>query len=291
MQMEVLNPGQSAPVIVDVNAEAPNRPVDAHRYSTFNFTGRIEVPVRPYARIFLSEDGQYYFRGYVYYMKRQGEKITIQCRGEEELAWHRYSPRHGWTGSGSQTLGASEIRITHIFEDGAPSQTPDYWSVVHNSGAIFLMNSAIPQTIWPVYNVTYPNWCFKLVGGGTNSRLGTAPIYVEGLYFPRKGSISECLANLNSAYADALDLYIQFDWTTYMASYFLHISALNAFDTGIRRGNIDHDAASIPIDGNIQMNVNCWGDFLVNLAETLGLTPHWRYEADHTYFDAINEAP
>jgi len=153
------------------------------------------------------------------------------------------------------------------------------------------MNSTIPPTKWQVYNVNYPNWCFKLAGGGTNSRLGTAAIYVEGMYFPRKSTIGECLANVNSAYADASDLYIQFDWTTYMASWFLHISSLNAFDTGIRRGNIDQDVLDTSMNGNIQMNVNCWGDFLVNAAGAFGLTPHWRYEADHTYFDATNEEP
>ena len=47
MQMGVINPGMdpSSPLIVDVDADPPKRPVDAHRYATFNFTGKVNIPV------------------------------------------------------------------------------------------------------------------------------------------------------------------------------------------------------------------------------------------------------
>ena len=286
MQMYVTNPDGSAPFIVDVDCEPPKRPYDAHRYSTFNFSGKFDIPVNQYAWIKLVEDGKVHFRGYVYYWKKEGQKISIQCRGEEELLMHRYSPRHGWYGSGSTLITLSTIRLTHIFEDGAPSQVADAWGVIHNSGAIFLANSCIPRRDFSWINYSGNVW--YLNNAGTSSRIGSADIYVEGTLFPMRASLANCVSTTNSVYSDATKLYINFDSSTFVPAWLLHISAMNAFDTHIRRGTIDK--SSLSFNGNLQLNLNRWGDFLVNMAGAVGLTPHWRYGNDYTYFDAIDES-
>ena len=288
MQMSVINPGgdPSSPLIVDVDADPPKRPVDAHRYATFNFTGKVDIPVLQYARIVLQEDGKVHFRGYVYYWKKEGQKLTIQCRGEEELLMHRYSPRHGWQMAGGPDQSMNTIYLSHIFEDTAPSQVVDPLGVIHNSGGLFLANSFIPQFKWTAYDI--PHWIWKLPGWGTNSRIGSAALYIEGLLLPRQASYAACAALENSSYADVNDLYVNLDGTTYIPAWLLHLSALNGFDTGVRRGQIDK--ANTPLTGNLQLNVNRWADVFISMATFYGLTVHWRYGLTNTYLDAINES-
>ena len=283
LELTITKPDGTA-FFADIDAEAPKRQSDPQRYSTFNFTGSFEIPVDLYDWIKLKEDGNVLFRGYVYYRKKQGQKITINCRGEEELLMHRFSPRHGWQMAGGPTQDMNTIYLTHIYEDGAPSQVLDPLGVIHNSGGIFLANSNIPQTKW-----TYVSgWIWKLAGGGTSSRIGTAALYIEGLLLPRQSTYAAMAATTNSAYADATDLWINLDSSTYVAAWLLHISALNAFDSHVRRGTIDK--SSTAMTGNLQLNVNRWADILINTAIFYGLSPHWRYTDLYTYFDALDES-
>ena len=289
-EVTITNPGKNAtPFVIDVDVEAPKRPVDPHRYSTFQFScNRWKVPVSQYAWVMVKDSGLILFRGYVYYWKAEGDKLTVQCRGEEELLMHRYTGRHGYQSADGPQFTYTTQLLTHVYEDNEPHQTPDIYNVVHNTGLLYLANSQIPWTLWSIISIATNHNVYMLPGGGTNSRIGTSNIVVEGKLLTRVATYALMLSTVNSCFGDATNLYIDVDDSYYVCYANLHISATNFKDTHVRIGTLDK--ATTALDGNLQLCDSRIADELINLAIYYGLTPHWRYTDSYTYLDCINEA-
>ena len=296
MELTVTNPGQ-APFILDAACDSVVRPVDAHRCSEFRFTTARSDPVQPSAWIKLKDCGRVLFRGYVFSFKVEGDKKSVYCRGEEELLMHRYTPRHGYQNVGDSGDPTS-MRLCHVFESDEPNQVPDRYGVVHNSGLIFLANSALPGLRWlseaPVCPGCTPLSAFvhKLSGWGTKSRIGEHDIYFEGIRCTPAPTYSYCTGKGNSYYRDSDDMYIhagdQYSDQIRLYPGHSHVSAANAFDTHIRKGIINKDDTQLALP--LQVCKHRYADILINVANQHKLTPHWRYENDYTFFDAFDEA-
>ena len=286
-EVTITNPGLgSQPFIIDVDVEAPKRPVDAHRYSTFQFTCPKDVPIAQYAWVKVKDNSTVLFRGYVFYYKIEGYKRTVQCRGEEELLMHRYTARHGYQSADDPAYTISIMNLSHVFEDNEPHQTADIYGCIHNTGLIYLANSQVPWTPWTwVSNSPY---VWALLGGGTNSRIGTANLFIEGKLLTRQSSYANLIATTNSCFGDANNLFINIDYTSYQTAWNCHISATNFKDTHVRIGTLNK--ATEVLDGNLQLCDNRIADVLINMAIYYVLTPHWRYTDSYTYLDCIDES-
>jgi hypothetical protein len=297
MEVEITNPGQS-PFIIDVNCEAPSRPVDAHRYAEFKFSADRDYPIQQYAWIKLSERGHVYFRGYVFTWNRKGQKISVNCRGEEELLMHRYSPRMGYELNpfpGSVSGWEYGMHLDEIFSDLAPTATPNTYGNIGVTGMLFLLNSSFPQGQWWLDTWTehlpVPINGRKLPGFGSD-RLGLTPqIYAEGDTITQEtvyADFVEVPTDGSKFFIDESDLYLHLDLDHHMAEFRLAWACFNAFDTHIRLGQVDK--ADTQAYGSMQFNNTRWADIIIDFAEYFKIVPHFRYSANNTYLDLLDEA-
>jgi hypothetical protein len=140
IEVQITNPGGTA-FTMDVNCDAPTRPVDAHRYAEFSFTTNRYSPIAQYAWVKAAERGHVLFRGYVFSFNTKGNKLQVKCRGEEELLMHRFSPRMGY-GQAENTY------LDELFSDLAPTQVLNSHSNKGVTGMLFLANSSMPPGAW-----------------------------------------------------------------------------------------------------------------------------------------------
>ena len=275
MEIEITNPGATSPVTIDVDSWSLKRYQDTQRASEFKLQCARRVPIQKFAAVTALDGADVRFLGYVRNSQIiWPDKREITCRGREELLMHRYSGRWSY-----QVL---YVRLVHPFQSIAPPQTPDIYSVTGNSGLLFIANSMIPQ-----YSMTaMGSYIYKLPGWGTASRIGTNAIYVAGDLLPRVSTYALMEATDMSCYADASDLYIRNATHPIGLSSLAHVSALNAFDTGIRLGNVDNP--EIELQGNLQLNFDRIQDILINLAEFYEQYPVFRYASDKVcYLDIL----
>lgn len=287
-----ITPDSGIPYTIDVMAEAPKRPSDPFRYSTFNFScergilKEMGVPLDYYYWVKIKDRGEVLFRGYIYYYKKEGQKVNVQCRGEEELAFKRWTPRFGYQLLDTTGGDVTYLRLFHAFTDQAPNQTADAYNILKNSGLIMLMNSYLQRFPWTVIDST--NGIYRIDGWGTSSRAGTAPAYIHGQLLAEQATYADMASTDNSCYRDASNLWINVDVSSYFAINRLAFCLYNAFDTHIRLGRLDKSDTGI--SGTLQVAKHTYGPTLLNLGITYGLTPHWRFEDNFTFLDCIDES-
>jgi hypothetical protein len=279
--MEILfrNPGSAEDLEIDYDDWKLTRYLDAHRATKFEVRCHRRVPVRPYAKITAREGGKIHFRGYISQRSIRNKTKSITCKGDEDLLLHRYTGRAHYF--------PDVTRLIHPFQSAAPSQTADEYGVTWNCGLLFLANSLIPPTIWTMEDEA--SWTWKLPGGGSSSRIGTADIYilsgVTAIKLTERSSLALCKANDYSSYRDANDLYIQINPVD--EAYFGAVLAENCFDTNVRMGVIDNPGTSIQ---NMQMADDRIADCLFSLGAFFEQPCKFRYAADgYTYLDSVED--
>ncbi len=250
------------------------------------------VPIKRYAHVVATDGGRVYFRGYVKKPKIVNmQSRELSCMGEEDLLLRRYSGRYSYQ--------ASTHYLGHVFQSDPPSQAADGYGVTGSVGMLFMANSVIPYhgsvTVagspaphfdWDAAGV---DWIYRLPGLGLNSRIGSADIYAEGTLLPRVDSYAELETTDISCFSDADDLHIRLDNSVLNRGFGprMCIMAENAYDTGVRMGNID--LQNTLLTGNLQLAFDRMLDIINNIAEFYGLNPRFRRTRDHTYFDALDE--
>ena len=287
MEILITNTEQE-PIEIEWDDWSLERFKDAHRASQMTIQCARRVPTSKFARIEAREDKNIIFRGYIKNPSIKSlHKKELTCKGDEDLLLHRFSGRY--------SLTANVYRLIHPFQSDAPSQTPDAYGVAGGLGLLFTANSHVPcygniiTTGTPHYDwVNMGSWIYKIPGLGTNSRIGTKRIFLEGLLLPRVADWTTMGTTDICSYADASDLYIRNNTYTFGFGPRMMVLAENAYDTNVRMGIIDTPETELA--GNLQMNFDRILDSLLNLAEYYGLNPRFRYDKDgHTYLDALSD--
>lgn len=230
------------------------------------------------------------FRGYVSKPKiKDIQSRELTCKGEEDLLLRRYTGRYAFQ--------AGVKSLYHAFQSDAPNQAADAYGITGNVGLLFMANSMIPfygnvlTTGTPEYDwwAYGSDWIYKLVGLGTASRIGTKNIYAEGKLLPRVASFATMQATAISSWSDANDLWVRLDDAALYVGFGPRYVMLaeNAYDTGIRQGQID--LPDTVITGNLQLSFDKILDSIIDLAEFYGLNPRFRRGRDYTYLDCLSE--
>ncbi len=280
--MEILfrNPSSSEDLEITYDDWKFTRYLDAHRATSFSIQCNRRVPVLNYAKITAKEDGKIHFRGYV--GKRPGirnKTKSLTCFGDEELLLHRTTGRMHYL--------PDATRLYHPFQSAAPNQTVDAYGVTYNCGLLFLANSLIPPYIWTLEDA--PSWTWKLVGGGSASRIGTADIYilsgVTAIKLTERASLADCKANNYSSYRTVADLYIQIYPVD--EAYFGAVLAANAYDTNVRLEQLDNPEIVL---ANLQMADDKPAEVLLSLGDFYEQPCRFRYGADgYTYLSSVED--
>jgi hypothetical protein len=280
--MEILfrNPGSSEDLEITYDDWKFTRYLDAHRATSFSIKCSRRVPVLNYAKITAKEDGKIHFRGYV--GKRpaiRNKTKSLTCFGDEELLLHRTT--------GRAHFKPDVTRLFHPFQSALPSQVADAYGMWYQCGLLFLANSLIPPTIWTLHDA--PSWTWKLSGGGSSSRIGTAAIYSlsadAAVLLTERASLALCIANDWSSYRDANDLYIHI--YNVDEAYFGAVLAANAFDTNVRLGQLDNPEIVL---ANLQMADDKPAEVLLSLADFHEQPCRFRYGSDgYTYLDSVED--
>ena len=279
IEIEIINPGETEPIIIEPDSWSLKRYRDANRASEFNFKCSRSVPISKMARINSVEGGDVRFLGYA---KVSGiswpSRREISCKGLEELLWHRYTHRWSYLDRAYHFL--------HPFQSDAPSQTYDEYDVAQNNGLLFIANSRIPAYL-PFGKGSYT---YRYDGWGKNSVVGVKDIYLAGELMPRVADYVTLQATSPAVYADDNDLYVRNQANSFgLGGFQTAIDALNAFDTGVRCGTIDGEDQQI--QGHITFAFNRIGDFLVNFAETYGRYVSWDYRKDRLCYLNVLDDP
>lgn len=294
MEILLTNAGKE-PIEIEADSWDLKEHQDAHRATDFNIKCSRNIPVQRYAHVIATENRRVLFRGYVKSPKIKNIKTReLTCKGEEDLLLRRHTGRFAYQ--------ASTRRLIHAFQSDAPNQVADTYGVTGNVGLLFIANSMIPLYGNTVLIPATPDfewaaldsdWIYKLAGLGTDSRIGTKNIYFEGALLPRVDSYAELQATPFSSWSDADDLWVRCDenmWGLNISPGFgsrALMLAENAYDTGIRMGNVD--LSTTVLTGNLQLNFDRIMDVLIDLAEFHGLNPRYRRARDCTYMDFLDE--
>lgn len=279
--MEILfrNPGATEDLELDYDDWKLTRYLDAHRATKFSVNCHRRVPILPYAKVTAKDCGKILFRGYAATRGIVNKSLSLECSGDEELLLHRFTGRAHYF--------PDVTRLVHPFQSAAPPQTADSYGVTWNCGLLFAANSLIPPTIWDLEDQA--SWTWKLTGGGSASRLGTADIYalsgVVAKKLTARSTLALCKANDWSSYRDANDLYIQI--SPMDEAYFGNILAENCFDTNVRMGTIDNPETTLQ---NMQMADNNIMECLLSLGNFFEQPCRFRYATDgYTYLDSLED--
>lgn len=289
MEILITNAGKE-PIEIEADSWSLKEYQDAHRAADFTIQCSRNVPVARYAHVVATENRRVLFRGYVQKPKIKNlQTRELGCKGEEDLLLRRYTGRFAYQ--------ASTRYLGHAFQSAAPNQVADSYGVVGNVGILTLANSMIPYngnvitTGTPAYDwyAIGTNWIYKLVGLGTDSRIGTADIYAEGTLLPRMDSYADLEATEISCYSDEDDLYVRLDDDALNTGFGPKMTMLadGAYSTGVEMGTID--LADSLLTGNLQTNFDRVLDILIDLAEFYGLNPRFRRERSCTYLDCLDE--
>jgi hypothetical protein len=290
MEILLTNVGRD-PIEIDVEDWNLKKYQDAHRAAELNLKCSRRIPITKFALIQAKEGNQYLFRGYIQKPKIKNlQERELNCKGEEDFLLRRVTGRY--------SLVPEANRLVHAFQSDAPSQVADAYGVTGNVGLLFMANSMIPYhgnvitTGTPNYDwfAHGHDWIYYLAGLGAASRIGTdKAIYAEGKLLPRADTFLELedASHKISCWSDADDLWIRLDDAAYNVGFGPRslLMAENAYDTGVRLGIIDHP--DTVLKGNLQLNFDRIMDILIDIAESYGLDPRFRYEANHTYLDLM----
>ena len=289
--MEILiTNAEKEPIEIEADSWDLREYADASKAADFSIKCSRKIPIQRWAHVVATEGNDVLFRGYVSSPRIKNINTReLICKGEEHLLLRRFTGRFSYQ--------ASARYLAHVFQSDAPSQTADSYGVTGNVGMLFMANSLIPYhgnvltTGTPAYDwwAEGADWIYKLSGLGTNSRIGTADIYAEGKLLPRQSTYAALQATALSCYSDASDLWVRVDNVAYNVGFGPRycMFAKNAYDTGIRMGNID--LGSTILTGNSQFNFTRILDILIDFAEFYNLNPRFRRGKDYTYFDALDD--
>lgn len=290
MEILITNAGED-PIEIEADTWDLTRYKDAHRASDFRISCSRRVPVQKYAHVIAKDGSKTLFRGYVKSPKLKNINTReLNCKGEEDLLLRRCSGRYSYVPS-ARTIG-------HAFQSDVPSQAADTYGVTGNLGALFIANSLIPfHGMVLTAGDPYQDWysygsgkIYKLAGLGTDSRIGSAAIYSEGLLLPRVDTFAELQATPISCWSDTEDLWVRCDDTAYHGwGPRKALFAANAYDTGVVAGNIAKTATYLT--GQLTLDFDRILDLLIDLAEFNLTVPVFRYGADHTYLDTLVSYP
>lgn len=289
MEILVTNAGKE-PIEIEADSWDLQEFADASRAANFSIKCSRKTPVQRWAHVVATEGNDVLFRGYVASPKIKNINTReLVCKGEEHLLLRRFTGRFSYQ--------ASARVLDHVFQSDAPSQTADTYGVTGNVGMLFMANSLIPYhgnvltTGTPAYDwwAMGVDWIYMLTGLGLDSRIGNADIYAEGKLLPRQSTYAALQATAISCYSDANDMYVRLDNAAYNVGFGPRycMFAENAYDTYIRKGNID--LPSTVLTGNTQLNFTRILDVLIDFAEFYGLNPRFRRGKDYTYFDALDD--
>lgn len=290
MEILITNAGKE-PIEIEADSWDLQEFADASRAANFSIKCSRKTPVQRWAHVVATEGNDVLFRGYVASPKIKNINTReLVCKGEEHLLLRRFTGRFSYQ--------ASARVLDHVFQSDAPSQTADVYGVTGNVGMLFMANSLIkrhgnslitgqgdPALDWYAVGV---DWIYMLTGLGLDSRIGSADIYAEGLLLPRQNTYADLQATAVSCYSDDNDLYVRLDDADYNIGFGPRycMFAENAYDTYIRKGNID--LPSTVLTGNLQLNFTRILDILIDFAEFYGLNPRFRRGKTCTYFDALD---
>lgn len=291
-----------------------DRVLDASRPSE----GKITVPrsITALKKCFVraEEDGQTKFLGFISRKPSiSGSKKQVEMRGVEALLWHRRLGNYGYM---AKVAEWPFTRLQHIFSSSTPGQAYDRWQQKGNIGLIWFANSKMPpgrglfsqrytstecpwgvepaglQALGPWQLFNYDNYIYKFPGGGSNSRIGNASIYMNGSLMTEVSSYANLVASAAlSCYRDTQDLYIKIleAGNLYLGELNNDFFAANAFDTKVRLGTLDNYDTVLDAPFRIGHN-DIPGDILLGIAEVHGLNVRWRYSNDgYCYMDVLDD--
>jgi hypothetical protein len=224
------------------------------------FTADRIVPIPPLAEIIFVDRGEHIFHGYATKRDNSAGNWRVTCKSVQWALDWRYLPQFVY----------HDVDLNTVLGSGLPSAT---------AGALFLINSLIPNGKWTAYSATVA----KLAGGGSKSIIGSAPLYGFTSY-PNAGAIDNCdgIAALAShalppgedQYTrDVDDLYVRLGDGSYLPNAF-YVAAANAFDTHIRLGSISIGTKKSNIDFSLVGQASrSLEDFFMKLAFEVQFLP------------------
>lgn len=257
---------------------------DYTKGDALSFTTKPDVPLSENSWVKLTEDdGEVVFRGSLASMSGSPTgPIDWDCLSIQASLRNRFtSPKR--YGAPAVMGSYRALELLDVVSSDPPSQTVDEVNR-YVIGAIWEANSLLSvepdnqdDGIW-----YYPGW-------GTNSRAGNADVYMAGHKCTEiSGGYSEdaitsdyyqCMRNEN-------DLWI---YGFGEGDKYGPIYLSNAFDSGLRVGNVDrvNDKILASIDLGVE---NVW-TFVTDLFYSLGIYPSVRHRGNYTYLDGFINNP
>jgi len=239
-----------------------------------DFVASKEVPMPDLAEIIYVVDGVHKFHGIATNRIDNGLTWSVSCKSMEWLLDYRYIPEYIYHNSNLNTVFSSDVPGIVV-------------------GALFLINSLIPNGKWEYYSATVA----KLAGAGQKSCFGTKTLYAFTSY-PNAGSVDGCdgvhllsaAASLppaaNQYYRDVDDLYVRLGDGSYRENAFL-VAAVDWADTKIRFRSIDIGSQSASIDFSLEGQASAsLEDFFMKIARELQFLP---MEDGYVHFRAAAE--
>lgn len=253
------------------------------------------APVRLHDWVRAVDGGKTEFLGYV---SRQpsltsGGRKSISSLGVETLLMNCPCPL--------QSYFAGDVLLSQVFGSDDPDTSAHVYDI---PGLIFAANSLIPPGVredtlpsettddWiahgPSEIVDYNNAIVKYPNMGTRSRIGTAPIFVNGYPYADKASYALMAGGNVAVWRDDDDLYLRHWLSGAAIPGWLNapVFAKNAFDTRCRFGGIDTDTAldtQLLVDSNITT-----GEIFFNLAKAFGQYLQFEYYGKLCYLYIVD---
>jgi hypothetical protein len=284
---------------VDASDWELTRVLDASRPSEGKIVIPRSTPALKKSWVRAEEDGQNRFLGYISrHPSISGAKQNVEVRGVEALLWQCHTGNYGYMAA---VAGTPFTRLQHIFSSDAPTQGYDRWRQKGAIGLIWYANSRIPpgRGYFTKGYVPYPyggeasglvargpwvlfdfsRYIYRLPGGGTNSRIGSAPIYLNGSLMAEKETYADLQSSSDiSCYRDTADLFVKIYDTAglYLGELNNEFFANNWRDTKVRLGQLDRYDTYLDAPFRVG-HENLIGDLLLGIAEVHEQNVRWRY--------------
>lgn len=295
---QVTNPGQ-APIIIDAEKWTLKRYQDITTNArTLNITTKPDVPIQQFAEILAYDGSEVAFRGYAETYKNSRKENVWNCRGVENLLWHRYCHKFNYSMVSDSDGGGTWFTLANAIKDHYSSGRPITRTTTDACpGILHVANSLMP---WGMPFTVYDGAkaIIKYSGWGTASRLGATPVlfYIDdnGVYeLIQRAALADLQTYDTSFYISSTDLYIRnttnlgatnAGWPDYWY-YNGRIMANNCFDTKIRLGTIDNDTDALI--GFLKTGFkDTVASVLFSALQSFGLYPYLYDDMDYTYIYA-----
>jgi len=300
-------------IALDVSRYELSRFLDASRPAQAKIAAAESSPALFKQWLRAEEDGDTIFSGYISGRPAvDSGKMVIEGRGVEALLWQKACGNYGYP-SKDVINNINYARLSHLFSSDPPDQGYDRYRLKGCIGLLWAAASKIPPgrgyftkgyvpfpyggdagisaTRGPWVLFDYTNWIFRLPGGGTNSRIGSAPIYINGSLMTEEVSLSALKSSSAlSVYRDAQDLYMKplESGLQYLGELNNDYFASYAFDTRVRLGNLDNPDTAI--EGPVSTkHTDKFGDVAVKLATIHGLNVRYRYQGYLARMDFLED--